>query len=286
MKPILKMRSLALAVSAAAVLLLPGVALAFPPAPHHLLYGLIRDQYGTPLMTTQAVVILITPNGTQLQAPVVPGLTPGMNYGIEVPMDAGTTPDLYETNALLAASQFKLFVLSGQVTNVPIQMTGNYSRLGNPGEQTRMDLTLGVDSNGDGLPDAWEEAFLAAIGSSLTLADLTPNSVLANDGRTLYQEFLAGNYPFDPTDSLGLTLVDVNGGSPILQFTAITGRSYTVLGSTDLEQWTAMSFQVPAEGVNPPVHSFYFAPSVNSVQVQVIPPAGGPAPVFFKVNVQ
>ena len=30
--------------------------------------------------------------------------------------------------------------------------------LGKPSETTRLDLTLGEDSDGDGLPDAWERA--------------------------------------------------------------------------------------------------------------------------------
>ena len=48
-------------------------------------------------------------------------------------MDSGQTPDLYAPNALLAAAPFSLVVVVGTVTNIPIEMTGNYSALGQPG---------------------------------------------------------------------------------------------------------------------------------------------------------
>lgn len=66
----------------------PSAALAYPPAPHHTLYGCVRDQYGTPLTDTNAQVILQTPSGVQLQTAVSPGLGNGINYALAVPMDA------------------------------------------------------------------------------------------------------------------------------------------------------------------------------------------------------
>jgi hypothetical protein len=56
-----------------------------------------------------------------------------------------------------------LYVVTGATTNLPIQMTGNLALLGLPGQRTRLDITLGVNANGNGIPDAWEHAFLAAL---------------------------------------------------------------------------------------------------------------------------
>ena len=78
--PVWTLPFLALAVSA--VLLVPASARAFPPAPHHLIYGTVRDEYGTPLMTSAAQVILQTPTGVRLKATVAPGVAPGVNYQI------------------------------------------------------------------------------------------------------------------------------------------------------------------------------------------------------------
>ena len=269
----------------ATLLLLPVVSVAFPPAPHHLIYGTVRDQYGTPIMTDQAQIILETPTGVQLMTTVVPDITFDQNFELEVPMDAGLTPDPYEPNALMTGASFVMYVVLGQTTNVPIQMTDNLPVLGQPGQQTRIDLTLGVDSNGDGIPDAWELAFLAAIGSNLSLANLSAGMHLTPDGLTLLEEFLAGTYPFDPQQPFVLTVVSFNSGAPLLQFTAMTGRYYTLLGSADLQTWTPLSFSVPAEA-DGTVHGYFYSPNIQSVQIQTIQPSSGPTIRFFKMMLQ
>ncbi len=261
-------------------------ARAYPPAPHHTIYGLVRDDYGTPVLNPQAQVVLVSSTGAQVAGPLVPDLSPGVNFELDVPMDAGITPDTYQPSALVTAAPFKMYVVVGQVTNLPIQMTGNFSHLGQPGQQTRIDLTMGFDANGDGIPDSWEQAFLAAIGSNLPLSSLNANSILTPDGLTLLQQFLAGYFPFDPTDQFTVTLVDVNGGSPILQFTAITGRAYTLLGSPDLQQWYPLSFRIPAEGSAGPVHSYYPAPDIRTLQIQALQPDSGPPARFFRLMLQ
>jgi hypothetical protein len=268
----------------ALALLLTGTALAYPPAPFHVIYGMARDQYGTPFTTASTTILLQTPTGVRLTGSVCPGLAAGVNYQIDVPMDAGLTPDLYQSSAMVAAAPFKLYVVAGGATNEPLQMTGNFSLLGKPGQRTRLDLTLGVDANGDGIPDAWEQAFLTAIGSSLSLSNLNPNLVLTSDGLTLWQEFLAGTYPFDPDEPFLVKLVSITAGAPLLEFTTMTGRSYTVLGSSDLNQWTPLSFQVPAEGGA--IQQFYYAPNISTVQVQILPdPARAPMR-FFRLMLQ
>ena len=275
-----------IALVAAALLLLPSTTSAFPPAPHHLIYGTVRDEYGTPLMTSQAQIILETPTGVQLTTSVSPGIGYDMNFELEVPMDAGLTPDPYEPNALMASAPFTMVVVIGVTTNLPIQMTGNYSQLGQPGQQTRIDLTLGVDSNGDGIPDAWELAFLASIGSNLSLSNLTPGLRLTSDGRTLQQQFLAGNYPFDPGEPFILTVVAPNNGSPVLQFTAMTGRYYTLLGSPDLKTWTPLNFSFPTDGPNGAAYGYYFAPNIQTLQIQTVQPSTGPTMRYFKMMLQ
>src|SRR5260370_31615706 len=37
-------------------------ALAYPPAPYHTIYGLVRDQYGTPFVSTDVRIILVSSN--------------------------------------------------------------------------------------------------------------------------------------------------------------------------------------------------------------------------------
>ncbi len=261
-------------------------ALAFPPAPFHLIYGVVRDQYGTPLMTGQAKIVLQTSSGVQISTSIVPGAGAGMNYQLQVPMDTGLTSDLYRPNALVTAAPFKIYVVIGTSTNLPIQMTGNFAQLGKPGQRTRLDLTLGTDANGNGIPDAWENAFLAALGLDVDPFTLKSGVDYTHDGLTLQQEFLAGNYPFNPDNSFTLKMVDLNGGSPLLEFTTMTGRSYTVLGSADLQHWSTLSFLVPAEGASGATRSFYFASDIRTLRVQALQPASGPTVRFFRLMLQ
>src|SRR5258708_4718929 len=156
-------------------------------------------------------------------------------------MDGGLTAITYKPTAYPAKAPFKLFVVMGGVTNTPIEMSGDFSHLGQPSQSSRLDLTLGVDANNDGIPDAWEYAILAELGSSLTLSQINANSLLFGDGRTLFQAYLAGGDPL-AGNQLALTLVSYNAGAPLLQFPTQPGRSYTVKRSADLQHWTNVSF--------------------------------------------
>ena len=276
----------ALRLALALVLVAPWAARAFPPAPHHLIYGIAKDEYGTPLVDPQAKVLLLSSNGVRIVTTIVPGLAVGINFALEAPMDAGITRDLYKSNALKAATPYKLYVVLGSSTNTPLQMTGGFTLLGKPAQQTRLDLTLGEDTNGNGIPDAWEYAFLTALGLDLELGDLKSGTDYAGDGRTLAQEYLLGNYPFDPVDSFAVRLVSPNAGAPLLEFTTMVGRTYTVLGSTDLRGWTSLSFQIPAEGSTPTLRGAYYAAEIRTLQVQVVPPPGGGELRFFRLLLQ
>jgi hypothetical protein len=261
-------------------------ALAFPPAPYHLIYGTARDQYGTPLSGSDVSIVLETPSGVQLSTPVVPGLGAGINYELKVPMDAGLTPILYQPDALIVAEPFVMYVVIGSVTNLPLQTSTNYTLLGQPGQSTRIDLTLGVDSNGDGIPDAWEQSYLAALGLNLPLSALNANLDLAHDGRTLLQEFLLGDYPFDPGQQFMVSIVGMNGGSPLVEFPTTTGRSYTLLGSTDMQHWFPLSFHLPTDTLATTMHTFYYSLGIGTAQAQIVLPADAPQGLFIKLLLQ
>jgi len=262
-------------------------ARAYPPGPYHVLYGTVRDQYGTPLSSAQAQIVLQTPSGVQLSAPVVPGVSlAGVNYLLRVPLDSGVTPDLYQPNVLLPADAFKLVVVIGTATNLPIEMTSTNFALGSWAKSTRLDLTLGVDANGDGLPDAWEYAFLAAIGATNTLASLNAHSVLTPDGLTLLQQYLMGTALFDPNHPLQITFLGFNGAAPVLQFPTISGRTYTVLMSTDLNNWSPAAFNLSSDEPSAPTRSSYIASSTEAIQVYVAPPPTGITHECYRIQVQ
>ena len=252
---------------------------AYPPAPHHLFYGMVRDEFGSPI-AAGAEVILETLGGVQIKTTVIPNLEPGVNYRLAVPMDAGITADLYKPTALRPTVPFLVRVRIGTVNYLPIEMIGDMSRMGQPGQRTLLNLTLGEDTDGDGLPDAWER---------LLNADLTkvkPGDDTDRDGLTNLQEYLAGTYAFDPKDGFTLNIVRMNGERPVLEFTAIRGRTYTLQGSPDLKTWTTQSFRIPAEGADAPTRGSYPAADVRKLQVESITAEGKPVPRFFRLMTQ
>ena len=257
-----------------------------PPAPYYLLYGQVRDKYGTPLTTSAATILLQTPAGATVAAAVMPGYAPGVNYYLKVPMDSAQSPAPYQPAAQVGGAPFKLWVVINNATNLPIEMTGNFAAAGQPGTQARLDLTLGVDANGDGIPDSWEQAFLAAIGSNRSLSSLTPNSVLTSDGLTVRQQYLYGTYPFNPSRPCAITMLGFHGTLPRLRFPTVTGRSYTVLSSTDNQHWSTAAFYLPTDDPAGPSRNYYYSPGVAAVEVYVTPISAPETARFYRLLVQ
>lgn len=264
-------------------LLFASPASAFPPAPHHTLFGMVRNQYGEPLNLISSEVFLETAAGSQLRAQIVEGLGDGFNYRLEVPMDSGAVPGVYKPTALLAASTFRLKVQIGQTTYLPMEMVGNLARIGEPAQQTRLDLTLGVDSDGDGLPDAWEQALIAVHGG--TLASIKPDGDADGDGISNLAEYLAGTSAFDPSDGFRLTLLEVNSGATTLEFLTMPRRTYTIHGSTDLTEWRPVQFILASEPAGSPLRRDFYSSDVVLLRVSV-PSQAGANYRFFKATLE
>ena len=171
----------------------------------------------------------------------------------------------------------------GQVVYLPLETRANYANLGKPAQSTRLDLTLGEDTDGDGLPDAWQRAVASVLGLSWT--DITPNGDADGDGLTNLQEYLAGTYAFDPADGFRLDIVGLNQGRPVLEFMAIRGRTYTLHGSADLRTWTPVEFRIPDGSPTTPALRSYSATDVRILRLEAEVPAGTQIQMF-KLQVQ
>ena len=108
----------AVAMVGAALSLIQG--LAFPPAPHHLFMGTVRDEFGDPVTAEDALVVMETSSGYRLTAPVEPDVVPGVNFRLQVAMDAGITRELYRPSAMSEAMPFQMWVEIGGVSYRPI----------------------------------------------------------------------------------------------------------------------------------------------------------------------
>lgn len=264
---------------------------AFPPAPHHVIHGLVRNEFGEPLSLSTAQVFLETTDGITVACQVSPDIRPGENYRLIVPMDLLNTVDPYKPNALRPLVGFRLKVQIGGTVYVPIEMAGNLGTLGQPAGETLANLTLGVDSDGDGIPDAWENLLIQMLGGGSTLARITPNGDIDGDGVSNYEEYLAGTYPWDPTDGTPaegprLGIFRQNGQGPVLEFFSTAGLAYSVLGTTDLTTWTPMSIRVPPGTTGGPGSLEYLSPASGIIEVEVLIPPPESKAMFFRVRVQ
>jgi hypothetical protein len=270
-------------IGAAVLAALASSLAAFPPAPHHIVHGTVRDELGTPLAAGSATVLFQASSGVTLTTGIVVGTEPGVNYSLAIPMDAGVTEDLYKATALKPTVPFTLRVRIGGVNYLPIQMQGQFAALGQPGGKTRLDLTLGADTDGDGLPDAWERALIAALGGGLTLADIRPDGDDDGDGLSNLQEYLAGTYAFDREDGFSLTIERLEVDRPVLKFLAIRGRTYQIQASTDLKTWVPVSFQPVGQATAP--GTVLHASDTRLREVRATPPSGE-GPAFYRLVTQ
>lgn len=266
--------------SAITVLAAAATVYAFPPAPHHLIKGTVRDEMGYPI-EVDGTVTLKTVTGVVVEAPLTPSLLVDSSYRMEVPMDAGVTADSYKPTALNPLVPFTMQVKIGSLTYYPFEMSGDFASLGEAGGTTVIDLTFGVDSDGDGIPDAWEQSLISRTDRYNSLSDVNPGDDLDGDGLSNFEEYLAHTYAYDVLDGLSLKIKAVSGDAYIVEFLVIDGHSYSLTSSTDLSSWSSASFRTSSDGE---LISSYLSEEVELLEVEI--PREGSEAVFFKLQIQ
>jgi hypothetical protein len=126
-----------------------------------------------------------------------------------------------------------------------------------------------VDANNDGLPDAWQDLLRLMLGPDALIG---PNDDADGDGISNLNEYLAGTYAFDPESGFRLAIFRGATGTPMLEFMAVAPRTYTVYNSTNLQTWTPIHFNIPADPTVTNLPS-YRASDIRTLQIEPIIPS-------------
>jgi hypothetical protein len=226
-----------------------GVAWTATMRPSAVVYGDLRDAYGIRLSAGASVSAF---SGSNEVARVSVGTYPrGVNYKLAI--------DVYDS----------LTAQPGQVTPgdplvLRVKVGAQYQPLiGNvtldaPGDGAivRRDLVIGEDTDGDGLPDAWERMVIANSGGAVTnLSQVGPGRDLDGDGMSDDQEFWYGSFAFLPGDELRVSAMKKAGNRYAFTFLSVLGAVYRVETTPDLVHvaWSACPVALTESGAAEPV---------------------------------
>ncbi len=256
--------------------------MAFPPAPYYTIFGDVRDEFGS-LVPAGATVVFSYQSKEMARYPITPVAGQDYNYQIRMRLDmnaAGTA--VYNSIAVQTGMAYTLKVDIGGVTYLPIELSAKAPLVGAAADRKRLDLTLGEDTDLDGLPDAWERTLLQRLGLPLTaLERVTPGGVLEADGLTNLQKYISGTYSGDTSQSFYLKIKEVTDADVGVEFYTLTNKVYSVEKSADLAVWTPVTFTV---GIGSEV-SVYTATGTEVVTAR-IPWVSGEEKAFYRLKVR
>jgi hypothetical protein len=230
-----------------AFLILLSAASASTQRPSMIVYGVIRDSYGLRLSFDSATVGAFLGTNETARTTIRPQPA-GSNYRFDVnvsdPLTAGS-------KEITLGSAVAIRVRTGSVLQPSIG-NNTFTAQGS-GSAVNLNLVLGVDSDGDGLPDDWERLMIANSGGQVSnLTQVGPGHDLDGDGVPDDQEFWNGTFAFLPDDLLRMeSLTRHANGRLSFRFLPIQGASYSVEFSPglDLPAWTPCPISLTETGI-------------------------------------
>jgi hypothetical protein len=244
------------------------------PEPSLILYGSIRNASNSNIRLTYGRINWqIRNSSTGRTVDVVGRITniiDQFSYVLQVPCEtlllglpvSSNALQLSPTPALFDRSTISLTVASSSYPATFVSPAQSSMSLGstNRGRIERVDLSVGipsVDSNENGMDDAWEINYFGSNGG-------IPDADNDGDGLSNLGEYLAGTDPTDRNSALRFVHVYRHPSSGVvMEWASIEGRSYIVERSPTLLDsiWTQLSSNITAV---PPRNTYHDTNSLPS----------------------
>jgi hypothetical protein len=208
------------------------------PEPSLVLHGVLTDALGK-RATNGTIQLTLTPvaGGSPIRATVsAADLATGFSFAHLIKAESIVPGRTRSANTLplpLTPENWRVSATLGGTTNanlLPAARTNLSVSLATRGQLLRTDLSLGVDSDNNGLIDAWELRYFGKLGNS-------PTASAAGDGISNLAKMYAGIDPRGTVTSFpNFTLAQAReDGSFLIEWSSQPGRTYTVLRGQTLD---------------------------------------------------
>lgn len=221
------------------------------PEPDTIVVGSVANSPAGCVLEVRAVV-----DGTTLASSEVTGY-PGA-FVLRIPMDDGAAPRLAGTAK--ANDRVRLVLvdtMTGAETETLETADGGLEIPSGRGQvlwgtfRVAEGVLSGGDADGDGMPDAWETSYATGKNGHAGLNAKGDDASADNDGdgRTNWQEYVAGTDPLDENSVFGVVSIAVDGSEVTVKAgPGATGRKYSLMWTDSLGNGTEWRMVATAEG--------------------------------------
>jgi hypothetical protein len=205
------------------------------PQPMIIYYGQALDEFGWPFRDNADVILRVGEQEYARHA-IHGSLAPGVNFALYVHLDDGRDAVAYSPEAIRLNQRVTISVRD-RGGERPILENATLPRPTAPGDILYVKITAGEDTDGDGLPDRWEQE---VISSQLhpeidTPERLSPSDDYDQDGMSNADEYLAGTFAFLGDDYTAIERITVlPSGRLRCDFFSVVGKVYSLASTADL----------------------------------------------------